>query len=236
MAAFPVPAGSVIIVPGGPDNSLPGMGGRPVDPGYGIEEGRPSHPIARPPGPVDPGYGVPLPPVIDNGLPGSGHRPDNSLPPTYPVRPDNSLPVAPGVWPKPPMPPTVWPPLPPLYPSHPIYPVPPNVDNTLPPGVDNTLPGTPPGVDNTLPGSPPGVDNTLPGVPGTPSQPIYLPGHVWPPLPPSITGNVIAFCWIVGVGYRWVVLTPEPGRPTHPIAPGGEQPDNSLPPYAQPKG
>ena len=224
MARFPVTITGIATTRGGkPDNSLPGGEG-PVDPDYGIDVGhRPDQGLPGMGGPVDPGYGFPLPPVIDNGLPPVPGHPDHGLP-TYPVRPDNSLPHPPSVWPKPPMPPTVWPPLPPIYPSHPIYPTPPNTDRPdqglpVPPVVDNTLP---PHVDQGLPGDQPHPDQGLPGAGGTPSHPIYLPGHVWPPLPPSITGNIIAFCWIVGVGYRWAVLTPESGRPTHPIAPTPE--------------
>jgi hypothetical protein len=106
---------------GHPDQGLPGIDG-PVDPDYGIGIERPGHLPAYGGRPVDPGYGIPLPPVIDNGLPGGGERPDQGLPPTYPVRPDQGLPRPPHVWPKPPMPPTVWPPPAPVYPSHPIYP------------------------------------------------------------------------------------------------------------------
>lgn len=72
--------------PGRPDQGLPGGsrppggGNRPVDPDWGIDEG--GHP--------------------DQELPGSGGRPDNSLPEPPP-----------GIWPGP-------------TPSHPIVPVPPD--------------------------------------------------------------------------------------------------------------
>lgn len=42
-----------------------------------------------------------------------------------------------------------------------------------------------------------------------PKPPINLPpGTVWPPLPPDagIAGKMFCLVWIVGVGYRWVVL------------------------------
>ena len=182
--------------------------GRPVDPGYGVDEGvDPGYGVGEgghpdqglPPmrpgfGPVDPGYGVGLPPVIDNGLPGGR--------PTFPVKPDQGLPSAPGVWPKPPV--GVWPPMQPIYPSHPIYPV---------------EPGTP--------------SHPIAGEPGTPTHPIELPpGSVWPPLPPAIGGKILAFCWLVGIGYRWVVLDPslKPGFPDQGLPGEGDtKPDQGLP-------
>jgi len=142
-----VPSQAIVInPPGHADNTLPGQGG--VDPGYG--------------------QGTPRPDRPEQGLPGSGARPDNTLPgrPTRPEqglppgqgRPDNTLPGQGG------------------RPSNPIV-YPPGIDNTLPP-----TPGLPPihasppiiGLpgpgqipDNTLPGEPPGrparPDNTLPG-------------------------------------------------------------------------
>jgi len=52
-----------------------------------------------------------------------------------------------------------------------------------------------------------------------PSQPIFLPegpdhtlpvppATVWPPLPPGIgiAGKGLALIWLVGVGYRWLVV------------------------------
>jgi hypothetical protein len=77
MAAFPVPAGSVILVPGGPDNSLP-----------------------QPP----PGYwGGVAPPVIDNTLPppppGIWPPPVSIWPPT-PLPPDYPMPPG-SIWPSP---------------------------------------------------------------------------------------------------------------------------------------
>lgn len=102
---------------GYPDNSLPGGGG-PVDPGYGVPEGRPDNSLPTPPGlgiwggGNKPDQGLP-------GVPGSG-RPDHGLPPfaaqlpTPPSRPpgypDNSLPPIP-----------TQPIYNPVYPSQPIY-------------------------------------------------------------------------------------------------------------------
>jgi hypothetical protein len=230
------------------DNSLPGGGGS-------IDNTLPG--LSRP---VDPGYGYPLPPVIDNGLPGNpGVWPPQK--PTYPVFPNHDLPTRPGLWPNPPAPPGVWPPTPPLRPSHPIYPTrPTDPGYGHPEGghrPDQGLPGeeTPP--DRPEQGLPPHIGNRPPGSGGQhPDNSLPLPpGSVWPPLPPSVEGVIIAFCWIVGVGYRWVVIDPSlgidndlpgerpphiggrppgsgGGRPPHamnPIDPGG-QPDQGLPP------
>jgi hypothetical protein len=118
--------------PGRPGQGLP-WPGRPVDPGWGVDEGgrpdqglpgypgrpghglpRPPHVWPRPPGgglPVDPGWGV-------GAWPG---RPDHGLPiwPSIPGKPDNSLPPVEGETPPPTDPPpgTVWPPLPPSVPA-----------------------------------------------------------------------------------------------------------------------
>jgi hypothetical protein len=66
-------------------------------------------------------------------------------------------------------------------------------------------------------------------VPIAPTHPIYMPGgpnnelplppgSVWPPLPPSVTGEIMCMIWIVGIGYRWTVIDAD-ARPEHPIAP-----------------
>jgi hypothetical protein len=248
----------IITDPGSPDNSLPGGGG--------IDNTLP--PVQ---GPVDPGYGYPLPPVIDNGLPDiPGIWPPR--PPTYPVYPNNDLPTRPGLWPNPPAPPGVWPPTPPLRPSHPIYPArptdpgyghpegghrpdqglpgegtpPDRPEQGLPPHVGGRPPGsTPPRPDQGLPPAHGRPDQGLPPSGGHPDQGLPLPpGSVWPPLPPSVQGPIIAFCWIVGVGYRWVVIDPSlhpdnelPGeRPPHasgqpiPERPPGHISGQPLPP------
>lgn len=103
------------------------------------EGDRPSTGPVLPEGPVDPGYGVPLPPVVDNGLPGDRppHASTGPVRPTYPVDPDYGLPNPPHVWPQPPLldggveHPIR---LPPLVPTHPIADVPPEVNNDLPGG------------------------------------------------------------------------------------------------------
>jgi hypothetical protein len=124
------------------DNSLPG-GENPVDPGYGIGEGRP-----------------------DNSLPGGGYI-DNTLPP-----PPGIWPPPVGIWPPTPLPPnypmppgSIWPS--PGVPTHPIAPggSPGTPDNSLPrpPGrPDNSLPRPPGTPDNTLPGGGERPDNSLP--------------------------------------------------------------------------
>jgi hypothetical protein len=123
-----------------PDNSLPRpphvwpLPPRPVDPGYGVPLPiAPEYPIYYPPVgpnndlPIPPGaVWPPLPPYVDNGLPGSsqlmcfiwipgiGYRwttIDLSLKPTHPIVPPSNV-----------------------------------------PGIDNSLPGDQPGIDNTLPG------------------------------------------------------------------------------------
>jgi hypothetical protein len=237
-----------IVRAGHPDQGLPGGEG-PVDPDYGIGIEQPDQGLPPVQGPVDPGFGWPLPPVIDNGLPGSGGRP------TFPVRPDNSLPSRPGIWPQPPV--GIWPPPPPLLPTHPIYPGGEHPDQGLPP--------QPPSGEHPDQGLPPSGEHPDQGLPPEqphPQPPIFLPpGAVWPPLPPSIQGPILCFVWIVGVGYRWAAidpsLTPDQGlpgsggRPSHPIAPGGRpgsgggrpshpiapggRPDQGLPPQPQPK-
>jgi hypothetical protein len=188
----------------------------------GIEPGRPAHPIA-PGGPVDPGYGVEGP--VD---PGYGYP----LPPVVsrPVFPTN--PIAPGGGPAHPI-------APPTYPVDPDYglPAPPTVWPMPPRPVDPSY-GVPVPIapNHDLPIFDAGPNNDLP----------LPPGAVWPPLPPSVTGEILAFVWIVGVGYRWVCIDLDL-EPTHPIvppstvpmppmAPGG-QPSHPIagPPSAQPK-
>jgi hypothetical protein len=202
-----------------PDQGLP-PGEGPVDPGYGV------------PGPIDPGYGVPGPIDPGYGVPGP-------IDPGYgvPLPPVATHPIVPpvGIWPSP------------GYPSHrplpPTYPVDPGYGLPAPPTV---WPQPPRPVD---------PDYGMP-VPIAPTHPIYLPpvgpnndlplppGAVWPPLPPSVTGQIMAFIWVVGVGYRWttidtdlkpthpIVIPPStvPGVPTHPIAPGGETPAHPIAP------
>ena len=258
-----------IVTGGGPNNELPGVPGYPDNslPGSqpGIDNSLPRH--ARP---VDPGYGIPLPPVTVWPTPPTVGYP-LPIPPTYPVPPpviDNSPPTPPTMWPTPPFPPTTWPPPQPIRPGVPVYPttgpVPGHghVGGGPMPGderPDAGLPGDQPGMDHELPGGPPGHVGGGP-MPGgeRPSQGLPMPpGSVWPPLP-GIQGPVIALVWFVGYGYRWGSFDPSlsagmplPGGPpggiaSHPIAPGGEQPDQSLPwqpghadqelpPHAQPR-
>jgi hypothetical protein len=160
----------------------------------------------------------------------SGGHPDQGLPPGVPGAPDQGLPQPPQIWPPdslPPLPPGtdlppgIWPPTRPTVPSHPIVIRPPHAGHRppLPPvhpgqGLPGTppVPGQPPAPDQGLPEAPPEVDNTLPGL-------------IWPPLPPGtgIAGKAIILIWVVGVGYRWLVVQ---GPDVWPPA---------LPPIPQPK-
>lgn len=105
-------------------------------------------------------------------------------------------------------------------------------DNELPEGgggeIDNSLPGSgsgfrPPGNATlpVLPGiwPPPGKPNfpvRIPVDPGYghpifigegPENPIALPPGIYPPLPPTgSSGKVAILVWVVGVGYRWIVV------------------------------
>jgi hypothetical protein len=86
----------------------------------------------------------------------------------------------------------------------------------------NALPGGPPAFAGTLPAFPPQINPPPPEIwPGVPVHPLppnqtlpVPPGTIYPPLPPHITGKVVALVWIVGVGHRWAVLDadarPEP--------------------------
>jgi len=173
---------------------------------------------------------------------GGGH-PDQGLPPGSPGAPDQGLPTPPGIWPPdslPPLPPGVWPsppvgiwpPTRPTVPSHPIVIYPPRPGHGLPP-----TPGHP---DQGLHGSPGHPDQGLPPVAGHPDQGLpgseypdnslpMPPATVWPPLPPGtgIAGKALILIWVVGVGYRWLVVQgAEVWPPQHPV-----YPDQGLPPF-----
>jgi hypothetical protein len=179
--------------------------------------GRPDQGLPGGGGPVDPDYGIGI------------EHPDQGLP-EGPVDPGYGVPLPPVV--SHPIPPTVWP-NPPSPGAPPTYPVDPGYGLPLPPTV---WPQPPRPVDPAY-----GVP-----VPIAPAHPIYLPpvgpnhdlpippGAVWPPLPPSVTGQVMCLVWLVGIGYRWTTIdaslkpahpivppsaVPEPG---HPIDPGGQ--------------
>lgn len=158
----------------------------------------------------------------DHSLPGGGGRPDNSLPALPPVDPS-------------------W-----------------GVTPPTDPGWGQGHPGGHPG--NALPGAPVdpgwgggwgGGDHPWrPGMAGGghPSHPIYHPdkpvamplppgntappGTIYPPLPPGAPPKMAVLVWIVGIGYRWAVVsnTPDQSLPGQPARPG--QP---LPPTAAPK-
>jgi len=160
--------------------------------------------------PVDPGFG--------GGI--SGIHPSHDLP-NAPVRPGHDLPHPPG------------------HPSHrPIYPGG-RPDNSLPPweavGVWPPGPTDPAwGVDAPNPGGPshpiyipigrPGhPDQGLPPVAGHPAPPIASvpPGTIWPPLPPGApAGKTALIVWLVGVGWRYVVVDIPASPPTAGHLPG----------------
>ena len=102
------------------------------------------------------------------------------------------------------VPPIALPPLPPGIALPPIY-IPPS--GQLP-----VLPHPPVAVPPIVIPEPPDVE--LPGPPAV----------IWPPLPPGtgIAGKALALIWIVGVGYRWLVV-------------GGTDIWPPPPPTAQPK-
>lgn len=169
-ATFPIPEGSIIVMPGGPDNTLPG-----VPPG--VDNSLPGVPR-----PVDPGYGIPLPPVTVWPTPPHAGQP-LPISPTYPIPPghiDNSLPTPPGSFPKPPG--SVWPPLQPVYPSHPIY---------LPPGGMISHPIAPGGETPSHPiAMPPGsVWPPLPGLEGPVVALVWFVGYGyrWGSFDPSLS-------------------------------------------------
>jgi hypothetical protein len=125
-------------------------------------------------------------------------------------------------------------------------PVLPGAGTPLPPahpdqGLPVVPPEPPPGVGH-LPAPLPGLP-IYPLPPARPGQPLPVPpGSVYPPLPPSASGVLLAVVAIAGVGARWVCIDtnlkpgipgapgqglPErpPGRPDRP--PGA--PDQGLP-------
>lgn len=130
---------------------------------------------------------------------------------------DNELPEPPpGIWP-------------PLTPEQPWRPIDPGYGQGRPPQVGGG-PARPPGQ--------PGRPET--GLPESPEvqPPIHLPpGVIWPPLPPDVHGKYLALVLIAGTPgykYRYVVIDadakpPRPGRPEHPIAPGGGGGDTPQP-------
>jgi hypothetical protein len=149
----------------------------------------------------------------------AGH-PDQGLPPGEPGSPDQGLPTPPGIWPPdslPPLPPGiwpsppvgVWPPTRPTVPSHPIV--------IYPPHPGHGLPGTPGHPDQGLPPSGLHPDQ---GLPGTPDNSLPMPpATVWPPLPPGtgISGKALCLIWIIGIGYRWLVVEGPEVWPPEPV-------------------
>lgn len=135
--------------------------------------------------------------------------------------------------PKPPnqiWPPKVWPPLPPDTQPPQIWP--PQINNDLPPDFPIVIPQPP---EKPTPGLPPVAGHPLPEPPGGPSQLPELPNVIWPPLPPGtgIAGKALILIWVVGVGYRWMLVQgPDlpPGIwPKPPVGGGGKPPDVATP-------
>lgn len=96
-------------------------------------------------------------------------------------------------------PPGIWPP---PTPSHPIQPVPPENGN----GGES--------------GGPPPTNKPI-DPDARPEHPIWTPGTIWPP--PNAVGKFIVLAWIPGQGWKYIVIDASL-KPTHPIAPGGEEP------------
>jgi hypothetical protein len=50
-------------------------------------------------------------------------------------------------------------------------------------------------------------------IPGGPEHPIAVPPGIWPPLPPGTVWpgaeKLAILIWVVGVGWRWLVIEPE---------------------------
>ncbi len=85
------------------------------------------------------------------------------------------------------------------------HPAPPIVLPPLPPGTKPPVGTWPPRFDPNRPEIAPPI--FIEDDPPSSTLPIQ-PGQIWPPLNPGtgIGGKVLALVWIVGVGYRWVVL------------------------------
>jgi len=157
---------------------------------------------------------------VSGGHPSTGPIvPEGPVDPGYGVSlpPVVSHPIAPGGGPS----------QGPGFPTHPIapptYPVDPGYGIPTIPGIWPSPPAFP--------------DHSLPIAPVLPTHPIYRPeapnndlplppGAVWPPLPPSVDGQVLCFVWVVGIGYRWTVIDPSL-QPSHPIV----LPPSTVPPH-----
>jgi len=125
-----------------------------------------------------------------------------------------SGPIDPGFGrPKPPN--QVWPPVT-------LPPLPPEVDPPVgmwPPTINNDLPQAPI-VIYPKPPKPPSISGGPATPPGIAVPPIELPPTLWPPLPPGtgIAGKALILVWVVGVGYRWLVVDGPDLWPPPPVA------------------
>jgi hypothetical protein len=145
--------------------------------------------------PVDPGFGGGIPGMRpDQGLPGHERPTDPGYgrPGVGAGHPDAGLPGQGGhpghALPMPPVDPAWGTPAPPVDPGH-------GQGHPVGPRPGNELPDAP-------------VTKPLP--PTSPGQ----PGQIYPPIHGGIPGKSLALVWLVGHGYRWVVLGPQaPAQP-----------------------
>ena len=239
-----------------PRRQLRDRWGRPVDPGYGIDEGAgPGQGLPDDEFDGDPGYGVEEGAGPGQGLPGGPNRPGrpphpgNRPPGSRPERPEHPSHRPPwGSRPRP-----EWPP----GPTDPNWGVDAPIDT---PDHPIHLPGAP---DHGLPGEP-SPEHPIPPVAGHPMPPDLPPGSIWPPLPPDApTGKHKFLIWIQGVGLRYGSFTipehetdpgygvdegaspgqglpgrqprpPQPGQPLPGQRPGQPQPGQPLPGQGRP--
>lgn len=102
-----------------------------------------------------------------------------------------------------------------IWPPPSLPPLPPDI--SLPPGI------WPPAEPPTIGGGPVIPDSPI-VIPQPPDKPIPgPPAVIWPPLPPGtgIAGKALILVWVVGVGYRWLVvggtdIWPPPSSPDTP--------------------
>jgi hypothetical protein len=188
-----------------PDQGLPGLGGgrfqgRPVDPGYGIEEGHPDQGL--PGGPSRPGN--PRPPHPGNRPPGSGLPDHPSHRPPWQGRPKPE-------WPPGPTDPDWGVDAPVDSPEHPIH---------IPGTPDNSLPGEP------SPGHPipPVAGHPLP--PDLPPGSIWPP---LPPDAPTGKHMFLVWIQGVGLRYGSFVIPEHETDPDYGVDEGAN-PDQGLPP------
>lgn len=156
--------------------------------------GRPGQGLPGGGGPVDPGWGVDEGERPEVEPPEPGEPTHPWVPPSVGIWPSPGRPSHPIYWPIPKPPVGIWPP---PTPEHPIQPVPPENGGGEGGGTKPIDPDA------------------------RPEHPIYEPGTVWPP--PNAVGKFVVLAWIPGQGWKYIVIDASL-KPTHPIAPGGEEP------------